>query len=69
MLTYADECSTYADVCSTYAQVIRQQYLLELPPGFEPDEVYKAGAISVSEETIDKDYRKLFGPPDAKPAS
>ena len=59
----------YADVCSTYAQAIRQQYLLELPPGFEPDEVYKAGAISVSEEAIDKEYRKLFGPPDAKPAS
>ena len=45
----------------------QQQYLLELPPGFEADaDMLKKSTITVDEEAIDRQYRKLFGPPDAK---
>ena len=46
---------------------VRQQYIMELPPGLEPDpSMFKSSTISVDDDAVDRQYRKLFGPPDAK---
>jgi hypothetical protein len=46
---------------------VRQQYIMEMPPGLAPDpSMFKGSVISVDDDAVDRQYRKLFGPPDAK---
>ena len=40
---------------------------MELPPGLAPDpNMFKGSVISVDDDAVDRQYRKLFGPPDAR---